>query len=104
MSHQPTEPVSPKPLGTNAAPATTASIIETPGTPTPLATRKRGIRISTIVWGFLIVAIGVGLIKMANNDRFDITLALIIVLAIAGLTLVVSSVVSSVRRQPKPGS
>ncbi|MCA5892580.1 hypothetical protein LEP48_04325 [Isoptericola sp. NEAU-Y5] len=58
-----------------------------------------GPRSSTIVWGFLVVAFGVGLLANAAGARIDIELAAIVLLAAAGVLLVVGSAVSALRRR-----
>ncbi|MFE5336224.1 hypothetical protein ACFQ8E_09970 [Isoptericola sp. NPDC056573] len=58
-----------------------------------------GPRSSTIVWGFLVVAFGVGLVANAAGAHIDIELAAIVLLAAAGALLVIGSVVSAVRRR-----
>ncbi|MFF2268884.1 hypothetical protein ACFVTZ_11465 [Cellulosimicrobium cellulans] len=60
---------------------------------------RRGPRVSTIVWGFVIVAFGVVVLAAALGARVDLGLATIVVLAAAGLTLVVGSIVSGARRR-----
>ena len=68
-----------------------------PGEQTPPV--RRGPRVSTIVWGFVIVAFGVVVLAAALGARVDLGLATIVVLAAAGITLVVGSVVSGARRR-----
>ncbi|UKJ64074.1 hypothetical protein H1Q78_00875 [Cellulosimicrobium cellulans] len=77
-----------------------------PGTPTapaapaePPSPVRRGLRVSTIVWGFVIIAFGVVVLAAALGARVDLGLATIVVLAAAGLTLVVGSIVSGARRR-----
>ncbi|WP_426311123.1 hypothetical protein [Cellulosimicrobium sp. E-16] len=76
-----------------AAPTTPAAPAEPPS---PV---RRGPRVSTIVWGFVIVAFGVVVLAAALGARVDLGLATIVVLAAAGLTLVVGSIVSGARRR-----
>jgi hypothetical protein len=56
-------------------------------------------RTSTIVWGFISLAIGVGAISVAAGATLDIGLAMIWLLAAAGAVLIVASVVGAVRRR-----
>jgi len=70
---------------------------QTPGEPSPAP--RRGPRVSTIVWGFVIVAFGVVVLAAALGARVDLGLAAIVVLAAAGVTLVVGSIVSGARRR-----
>ncbi|SMF06230.1 hypothetical protein L603_000500001100 [Cellulosimicrobium cellulans J34] len=68
------------------------------GPVSPLAAR-RGPRVATIVWGFVIVAFGAVVLAGALGARVDLGLASIVVLAAAGATLVVGSIVSGARRR-----
>lgn len=60
---------------------------------------RRGPRVATIVWGFVIVAFAVVVLAAALGARVDLGLATIVVLAAAGVTLVVGSIVSGARRR-----
>lgn len=60
--------------------------------------RNHGLRVGTVVWGFIIVAVGAGILALALGARYDLDLALIGLLSVAGLVLVVGSIVSSSRR------
>lgn len=86
-------PVGPSASATPSAPA---SPVAPAGPPTP---GRRGPRVSTIVWGFVLVAFGVVVLAAALGARVDLGLATIVVLAAAGLTLVVGSIVSGARRR-----
>lgn len=76
-----------------AGPVTTA-----PGEAPPRPART-GPRAVTIVWGFLVLALGLGLVADAAGAHIDVELAAILLLSLAGLVLVVGSVVSAVRRR-----
>ncbi|KAJ8139909.1 hypothetical protein OY671_006896, partial [Metschnikowia pulcherrima] len=65
----------------------------------PGALPRRGPRVATIVWGFVIVAFAVVVLAAALGARVDSGLATIVVLAAAGVTLVVGSIVSGARRR-----
>jgi hypothetical protein len=65
---------------------------EVPGPP-------RGPRVGTIVWGFLVVACGAAVLASALGAHVDLGLAAIVVLAVAGVTLVVGSVTVGARRR-----
>ncbi|MFD4993496.1 hypothetical protein ACFWH7_01915 [Cellulosimicrobium cellulans] len=89
-----------------AIPSAGPSLPATPTTPTapvaptvPSSLVRRGPRVSTIVWGFVIVAFGVVVLAAALGAQVDLGLATIVVLAAAGLTLVVGSIVSGARRR-----
>ncbi|MHA7132262.1 hypothetical protein [Oerskovia turbata] len=63
--------------------------------------REHGLRVSTVVWGFVIVAVGAGILALALGATYDLDVALIALLSVAGLVLVVSSIVSSGRRSAR---
>jgi hypothetical protein len=63
--------------------------------------RERGLRVSTVVWGFVIVAVGAGILALALGATYDLDVALIALLSVAGLVLVVGSIVSSSRRSAR---
>lgn len=56
-------------------------------------------RMSTVVWGLIILVVGVGVVARALGADFDNELALIVLLAAAGLALVATSIVSAARRR-----
>jgi hypothetical protein len=73
-----------------------------PADGTPLESvppERRGPRTATIVWGFLVLALGVGLLADAAGARIDVELAAIVLLGLAGAVLVLGSLVSAVRRR-----
>lgn len=67
------------------------------GAPTPTssyAARERaGVRVGTVVWGLVVVALGVGLLAIAWGAHLDAELAFIVLLAAAGVALLVGSLV-----------
>lgn len=67
--------------------------------PKPLV--KTTPRTGTIVWGFIILAIGIGAISVAAGATLDVTLAMIWLLAAAGAVLVVASIVGAARRRSR---
>ncbi|MCV2395479.1 hypothetical protein OEB99_14270 [Actinotalea sp. M2MS4P-6] len=84
----PNEPSTTETNGTaDAAPAPTAA----PVTAT-------GLRVGTLVWGLIVAAVAVGMVAIANGALFDIELAIIVLLAAAGLVLLVGSVVRARKR------
>lgn len=85
------EPVAGAPP-TGTAPAPTATPAAPVGAPTGDA---RHLRIGTIVWGLMIAVIGVGLLAFALGVAFDVELASIIVVATAGVLLLVGSVATA---------
>jgi hypothetical protein len=78
-----------------SAPAATPAVPAEATVPAP----RRGPRISTIVWGFVIVAFGTVVLASAFGARVDTGLVAILVLAAAGVTLVVGSIISGARRR-----
>ena len=66
--------------------------------PAPAAPRPPA-RMSTVVWGLIIVVVGAGVVARALGADFDNQLALIVLLAAAGVALVTTSIVSAVRRR-----
>jgi hypothetical protein len=109
MSTDDTTPLSPPedvgayPLGSPAAPSS-----ETPVKP-PLGGSTTGpaggfvdrprLRVGTAVWGLVIAAIGVGVVALASGAVFDLQLALIALLGVAGVAMLVGSIASGVRRR-----
>ncbi|NDO88843.1 hypothetical protein [Cellulosimicrobium composti] len=94
----PTGPTGPAGPAGPAGPTATAGQPGPTGPVSPLAAR-RGPRVATIVWGFVIVAFGAVVLAGALGARVDLGLASIVVLAAAGVTLVVGSIVSGARRR-----
>jgi hypothetical protein len=85
-------------------PATSAEPSTAPGTgtgwgatvvPTP---ERRGVRVGTVVWGLVLAAVGVGLLAWASGLVFDVQLAVILLVAAAGVALLVGSLVGGRRR------
>lgn len=56
------------------------------------------VRFTTIVWGLILTLVGLLVIARASGLEFDTQLAGIIILGVSGLTLVVSSLVRTIRR------
>lgn len=57
-----------------------------------------GPRVGTVVWGLVLVALGAGVVGIAAGARLDVGLAAIIVLAGAGVALLVGSLLAGLRR------
>lgn len=95
----------PTPTDTTGAPgATTPSPSGvSPSAPEPVWTavtaEPRGVRVGTVVWGLVIAAVGVGLLAFASGVVFDVELALIGLVAAAGVALLVGSLMSGRRRR-----
>lgn len=87
------------PPTSGADPSSTGGAPGTGGVADPGPLPRRGPRVATIVWGFVIVAFAVVVLAAALGARVDLGLATIVVLAAAGVTLVVGSIVSGARRR-----
>ncbi len=69
-----------------------------PSTRPAVTAPSRGVRVGALVWGLLVAAIAAGMLAIANGAVFDIELSIILLLAAAGLVLLVGSVVRARRR------
>ena len=87
-----TEPA-PRPADDDQAEATTGTAID----PAPARAKTRGPRSGTVIWGLILAACGAGVIATALGHRFDLGLAAIVVLGSAGVALLVTSLVRTVR-------
>ena len=68
--------------------------------PTPtLEPTRSGLRVGTVVWGLVLAVIGAGVIAVAAGARFDLELASIGLLALAGVALLAGSITTSARRR-----
>lgn len=65
---------------------------------TPSTEKKHAIRVGTIVWGAFFVAAAVLIIAVSTGAQIDAELTLIIGLAVAGLALVIGSILAGLRR------
>jgi len=93
------------------APAPAPAMVPTPAsapapaqpawTPPPAPLVKTTPRTGTIVWGFVILAIGVGVLSVAAGASLDVGLAMIWLLAAAGAVLIVASIAGTARRRRK---
>jgi hypothetical protein len=57
------------------------------------------LRVSTAVWGLVIAAIGVGILALAAGAVFDLQLALIALLAVAGAAMLGGSIAAAARHR-----
>lgn len=57
------------------------------------------LRVSTAVWGLVIAAIGVGVVALAAGAVFDLQLALIALLAVAGAAMLAGSIAAATRHR-----
>ncbi|HWS57996.1 MAG TPA: hypothetical protein VN257_05610 [Actinotalea sp.] len=112
-----TDPTEPRTSGAESTPATAAGTAGTPATAAgaagtipipPTADEPRAapdprprLRVGTVVWGLVVAAVGVGLIALASGVTFDVELAVIVLVAATGLTLLVGSLATSLRRRER---
>ncbi|WP_454049617.1 hypothetical protein [Cellulomonas sp. Marseille-Q8402] len=61
----------------------------------------RGPRSGTVVWGLVVAVFGVGILAVAAGVRIDVQLALIVLLAAAGVALLVGSLLTAARRRSR---
>lgn len=97
------EPLLTQPVATVAAPAATEQVTPAPAAPAPVppvTEPRRGPRVGAVVWGLVVVVLGIGILVSIAGFRIDTGLAAILVLGAAGLALVVGSLVTSLRRRP----
>ncbi len=95
-----TEPAPAEGYPTGAYPADPAPA----WTPPPAPPVKTTPRTSTIVWGFVILAIGIGVLSVVAGATIDVGLAMIWLLAAAGAVLVVASIAGAARRRNRSQS
>ncbi len=68
--------------------------------PAPVAVEEpRGVRVGTVVWGLVVAAVGVGLVAWASGLVFDVELAVIGLVAAAGVALLLGSLLAPRRRR-----
>ncbi|MFB9956210.1 hypothetical protein [Cellulomonas denverensis] len=70
----------------------------------PAPAPPRGPRSGTVIWGLIVVAVGAGILAAAAGLRIDFQLAFIALLAVAGVGLLVSSLIGAVRRRDRSAS
>lgn len=58
-----------------------------------------GVRVGTTVWGLVLAVIGLGMLAFALGYRFDVELAVIGLVAAAGVALLVGTAVTAARRR-----
>lgn len=83
-----------------AAPAAAAAPAPAPAPATPAGPE---LRVGTVVWGLVVAVVGIGIISFAWGARIDGGLALIVLLAGAGVALLVGSLVVALRRPNRRG-
>ncbi|HEY3436363.1 MAG TPA: hypothetical protein VGK35_01630 [Actinotalea sp.] len=90
-----------QPVPTAPAAPTAGSAPDAPAPWEPA--EPRGVRVGTVVWGLVVAAIGLGLLAYAIGVAFDVQLAVIVLVAAAGVALLVGSLVTSTRRRNRAG-
>lgn len=86
----------------DAAPTTQSSSAPATHDPTPVAPverPERGPRVGTVVWGLVLAVLGVGVLAWAGGRHIDVDVAAIVLVAGAGVALLVGSIVSGARRR-----
>lgn len=63
------------------------------------ATDGPRVRVGTVVWGLVIAIVGVGVLALASGYEFDIELAFIGLVTLAGVALLVGSLINGARRR-----
>ena len=95
------EPVRATPVPAVPVPPSTAAQLPAPRPPTPAGPE---LRVGTVVWGLVVAVVGIGIISFAWGARIDGGLALIVLLAGAGVALLVGSLVVGARRPRRRGT
>jgi len=60
---------------------------------------RRSPRVGTVVWGLVLAVLGVGVLAWAAGREIDLDVAAIVLVAGAGVALLVGSLVSGMRRR-----
>ncbi|MGV8977020.1 MAG: hypothetical protein ACOH17_03160 [Cellulomonas sp.] len=63
------------------------------------AVERPRLRVATVVWGLVIAAIGAGILALAAGAVFDLQLALIALLAVAGAAMLGGSIAAAARHR-----
>lgn len=61
----------------------------------------RKVRVGTVVWGLVVALVGVGVLALASGYVFDIELAFIGLVTLAGVALLVGSLINGARRRER---
>lgn len=64
----------------------------------PIVYKPMSQRVTTMIWGLLVIAFGGGVIAHLSGYSFDVELLGIIALAVLGVWILASAVVGSLRR------
>ena len=85
---------------TSPGPAPAVTPMGTPvQAPATSPVERPRLRVSTAVWGLVIAAIGVGILALAAGAVFDLQLALIALLAVAGTAMLGGSIAAAARHR-----
>lgn len=93
QSAAPTEPVQP------VQPTQAVQPVQPVEPAQPQVPARRGVRVGTAVWGLIVIAVGLGVLAISAGVVYDLGVALIVLMSVAGVILVGGSVVSSIRRR-----
>ncbi|MDR1799414.1 MAG: hypothetical protein LBR19_05980 [Bifidobacteriaceae bacterium] len=89
-------PYQPQPGAAPAGPAPAPYLVtQAPPPPAPV---KTGPRLGAIIWGFIVIALGLWAIAVAKGFMIDGQLALIVMLGGAGAALIVSALIAATKR------
>ncbi|BDO43135.1 hypothetical protein [Cellulomonas sp. NTE-D12] len=88
----------PRPTGAAAPAPVSAPALAPAPAPTPATPAGPELRVGTVVWGLVVAVVGIGIVSFAWGARIDGGLALIVLLAGAGVALLVGSLVVALRR------
>lgn len=83
-------------LGPSVTPISTP--VDAPVT-SPVERPQPRLRVATAVWGLVLAAIGVGVVALASGAVFDLQLALIALLAVAGVAMLGGSIAAAAKRR-----
>jgi cobalamin biosynthesis Mg chelatase CobN len=87
------------PSAASPATGTTTGVDDRADRAQPLV--RTGPRSITVVWGFVVVAVALGLLARASGASVDAELGAIVLLSVAGVLLVVTSVIGAARRRSR---
>lgn len=94
--------VGPLPAVVGAPPTLATDPPHDPASVGPGPEAPRGPRTGTVLWGLAVVVAAIAILAVAAGEHVDFSLVAIGVLALAGATLVIGSIVSAARRRRHP--
>ncbi|MCR6704147.1 MAG: hypothetical protein NVV66_05480 [Cellulomonas sp.] len=85
--------------GISTTPPATASDPQVAAQAAEVERPERGPRVGTVVWGLVLAVLGVGVLAWAGGRRIDVDVAAIVLVAGAGVALLIGSIISGTRRR-----